>query len=224
MIVVTTWLPPESSGSRRHALCTTLGSWEQNLLYSEPVALHIADDGTRPEDAPDWSRLTSRFPIASFSTQNRMGVGASLNAGFKQALKASDVILYAVDDWALKEPFDLTPWVDLLVENEWLGMVRLGPPHPNVTGRVQHFDERWGLVLDRYSYAFAHRPALYHRRFIEAYGWFQEEVSAMDCELDYAKRFVDAKSGPEVMLALPHPWDHVGSVELGNVDPKAVYA
>lgn len=133
-----------------------------------------------------------------------------------------------VDDWRLDADFDLTPWVDILLDDDPrnggpVGMVRLGPPHPWLTGTIQTFPSGWGMRLDRHHYAFGHRPALYHPRMRDAYGPFAEDVSAFECERLYTERWC-ATPGPDIVLALPSPWHHVESVELAGVEPKSLGA
>lgn len=183
--------------------------------------MHISDDGS----ANIVYNSMFKDNLVTFSRQDRKGVGASLNKGFKHAFKNGNIVLYAVDDWALTQNFDLTPWVKLLNEREDAGMVRLGPPHPYTQGKIEIFTkdwQGWGLRLDRISYAFGHRPALYHKRMIDHYGWFEENSSALDCELDYAARFIRDEHGPDIVLALPHPWQHdYSSDSLSEMEPNA---
>lgn len=219
-IVVTTWLPPdeEQRHDRIRALRMAVYSWSTQLQYDGRVNLHIADDGTEDADIhqlvyPVWQRS----PI-TVTTQRRRGVGASLNAGFTEALQQGDLVAYFVDDWQLQQPLDITPWAQLLAEDEDIGMVRLGPPHPDLTGQVKAFAQGWALLLQRHNFAFAHRPALYHRRMYDYYGPFKERVNALHCEHDYNQRFCTAR-GPKILLALHHPWQHLESVELSAVQP-----
>lgn len=219
-IVMTTYFPSGDDGDKRLATAAlTVKSWVREMHYLSAIRLHVADDGS--DDYYDnfvWS--FDDIP-ATYSKQNRRGVGASLNAGFRQAFKLSPIVLYCVDDWLLMEPLVLTPWVKLLLEREDVGMVRLGPPHPKISGTVETFTEDWqgwGLRLNRLGYAFGHRPALYHKRMIDSYGWFAEDCDAMVCEKKYNAGFCQS-SGPDIVLALPHPWQHLESVELGFIDP-----
>jgi hypothetical protein len=229
-IVSTTYFPAGIDGAtRRIAAQQALESWDRHLNYQGELRLHVADDGS-----PDGNAVgVSRFPFM-VSRQERRGVGASLNAGFRQAFERSPLALYAVDDWEVVEPFDLTLWADLLMEREDIGCVRLGPPHPGTRGSVEMFSleaeppanpERggWFLRLDPYGFAFGHRPALYHRRMIDAYGWFEEGVNALECERLYAERYArESLFGdmPQVVLALPHPWRHIDSIELADIEPE----
>lgn len=238
-IVLTTYNPGGVGGDLRfQSLKKTLKSWESNLQYEGILRLHIAEDQLRETKYPDPTPFSYglanlqdfrwREQIPTFSNQDRKGVGASLNTGFRAIwdVTPNALILYAVDDWALTEPFNLTPWARLLLEREDVGMVRLGPPHPNLSGTVEIFTNEWqgwGLRLARHHYAFGHRPALYHRRMIDAYGWFKEDCSALECEQLYNEKFCESKVksvGPDIVLALQHPWRHLDSVELADIDPS----
>jgi hypothetical protein len=221
-VVMTTWFPEGSH--RAEVASSTLASWAQNLrYYNGSMALHVADDGTPDLELPEFivGEVFKKQPVTR-SQQQRHGVGASLNAGFGKAFERSPLVLYAVDDWALTQPFDITPWAQLLMECEDVGMVRLGPPHPQISGHVEIFTNNWqgwALRLDRAGYAFGHRPALYHKRMIDYYGWFAEDCDALVCEKKYNAKFCQDLGGPDVVLALPHPWQHLDSVELAYVDP-----
>lgn len=225
VIVMTTYFPDNDKGEeRRLAAIQTFKSWEEHLKYSAASDAHlkvcISDDGS-PVFPP--FRWFNGYLVTS-SLQHRKGVGASLNAGIKRAREIighSPIIMYMVDDWKLTQDFDISPWVRLLAEREDVCMVRLGPPHPNTRGKVEMFTEEWqgwGLRLDRYAYAFGHRPALYHPRMILNYGWFEENVSALECERLYAEKFVNLP-GPDIVLALPHPWKHIDTFSMSGMEP-----
>lgn len=239
-IVLTSYNPGGVEGDLRfQAVSKTLKSWEDNLRYTGILRLHIAEDQLLETEYPEPVPFSRRLPdlgewhrwrnqIITYSNQDRRGVGASLNAGFKAIwdVTPNALILYAVDDWMLTESFDLTPWARLLLEREDVGMVRLGPPHPDLTGTVEIFTNEWqgwGLRLERHHFAFGHRPALYHRRMIDAYGWFEENCSALECERLYNEKFCGSKVksvGPDIVLALQHPWQHLESIELADLDPS----
>lgn len=226
LIAMTTWLPPEGWKARLAAVIEATSSWQKCLRHDGPIHLAIGDDGS------DADRLRLLYHLAecwwrgdsTVSRASRQGVGASFNRCLEMANAWQvDHVLYAVDDWKLTEGLDLEPWLRLLATHEDIGCVRLGPPHPDVTGRVEVAPGlepgNWWLRLDRHHFAFAHRPALYHRRFFEAYGAFDEGVNAYECEHLYSERF-NAAEGPGVALALPHPWKHLDSVELAGVNPQ----
>lgn len=223
-VVVTTYLPDGHAGAMRAiAVNRTLESWLNYLRYNGELCLHIADDGSNEPliRLNEWIHRE-----VTYSRQNRKGVGASLNAGFRRAFETSPLVAYFVDDWALTRTFDLTPWAQLLMEREDVGMVRLGPPHPGIAGRVEMFTDNWqgwGLRLWRQGFAFAHRPALYHKRMIDRYGWFAENVNALECEHRYNMVFCsipDSITMPDIVLALPHPWQHLDTPSLSALEPE----
>lgn len=226
-IVMTTYFEEGERGEQRfEAAYKTLVSWRNFLAYKGTIHLHLADDGFPNkqfglffiEAAKIWR---DRDHKVTFSRQARQGVGASLNTGFRYGFTVSPVVLYAVDDWSLIDPFDITSWVQLLVEREDVGMVRLGPPHPGLTGRIQAFTrdhQSWGLCLDRQGFAYGQRPALYHQRFYEAYGAFGERMTALRCEQEYMGR-IAVTPGPDIVLALPHPWRHIDTISLSALEP-----
>lgn len=217
-IVCTTYFPLNAELTRMSVAKKTIQSWHEFLVYDGPINLILSDDGSRASVSNDiWQR-----GLVYRTWQDRGGVGASLNKGFKTAFSQSGpVACYFVDDWALTEPFYLTPWVYLLLKREDVGMVRLGPPHPNTRGSVEAFTDHiqsWGMRLERYGYSCGHRPALWHQRMIEHYGWFSEECSALECEKIYVEAF-NRQQGPDVVQALPSKFFHLDSVELADIDP-----
>ena len=231
-IVMTTYFPPGEIGARRAAAAKdTIETWRDHLRYGAEIQLHIADDGSAPEyQRAVIDRAQYLFTTITTSRQERHGVGASLNAGCRKAFEESPdgLVLYAVDDWTLTAPFDLTLWAEM-IGPAGLGCLRLGPPHPHLTGRIQHWDEGeggnpglWYLVLERHHFAFGHRPALYHRRLFEHYGWFTEDVNAYECERLYAVK-INNTLGPGIGLALHHPWIPIAEepeLELAGIDPR----
>lgn len=223
LVLATTYFPPDPRGALRmeQQSIPALTSWYNLLDYDEDILLYIADDGSSTEDlsklitSSNWVR---DFPVG-WSIGQREGVGASLNRGIRYAKENSiECILYPVDDWKLMRKFDLTPWVELLQENEDIGAIRLGPPHPNLRGTIQMFSQGWTLRLDRYGYAASMRPTLFHQRFWEAYGLWPEHMNALETERIYTEHF-NATPGPDILLALPDLWEPLQAVELSAMVP-----
>lgn len=221
-IVVTTYVPTDTT--RADALLMAAESWRSRLCSEGFIDLIVEDDGS-PDDA--WLRkLEDVWPELRYET-GRGGVGASLNRGLAKAFERSPIALYAVDDWALTEDFDITPWVQLLESRTTVGCVRLGPPHPGITGSVEAFTANWqGWALQLTpgnGIVAAQRPALWHKRFFDALGPWKENCSALECEDDMNRRFNVAfgrdPSTPAIVLALPHPWYHIDTVSLSAINP-----
>lgn len=217
-IVMTTWFPPDERGPKRLEIAKqALTTWVDRLIYQGEVILHIADDGSGIERQLEVL-LATWLGEGHITRQSRRGVGASLNAGMGCAFAGGRLVLYLVDDWSLTQPFDITPWATLLEHDDSIGMVRLGLAHPDLTGKVCHDPEsgQYFLRLDRHHYAFGFRPALFHRRMS---GPFAEEVSSNEAERLYAERY-GRGTGPDIALALLHPWEHLYGVELSAVEPS----
>lgn len=225
-IVATTWLPPGLEKERLMDFQIAVYSWYKHLkLSSGKIHLHLADDGTTEEwfnvlklEAQNTWSLKGDAKV-TFSQQRRKGVGASLNAGIDIAKRTSPFFFYAVDDWELLTDLDLTRWVSVM-EDPSIGQIRFFS-HPDLTGKIVFLDGLWAIQIDRHHFAFAHRPALYHTRMIEAYGKFDEMVNAYECEQFYNERYCK-ESGPRIIMALPDQWKHLGSVELAHITPGAI--
>lgn len=229
-VVVTTWLPPGLAGGKRfNVMKQARRSWGDYLIYEDDPRLPsasfnyvIGDDGSDPPTLPQIAEIY-RAPRCRVTMLpgTRQGVGASLNRCFECAFQISPVALYAVDDWALSNVLDITPWVKLLLQDESIGAVRLGPPHPDLTGRVMHLGELgWALALDRHHYAFSFRPTLFHKRMIDWLGGFEEGVSSLECERLANERWCADPDAPGIVLALPSPFEHLYSVELSALVPE----
>jgi hypothetical protein len=224
-IVMTTYFPNKE---RLLAANETINSWKEHIKFNSPLNLHVADDGTEFLNIEDsFNNLLqfgdTVFDRTTYSFNRQRGVGESLNKGFAKAFESSPYVLYAVDDWALTQDFDLTPWIEVLEKREDVGMVRLGPPHPHTEGKIEPLTDNWqswGLRLNRKGYAFGHRPAMYHKRMIDCYGWFKTDCSAIECEKDYSHKVNSNPLGPDVVLALPHPWQHIYTTSMSEVNPS----
>ena len=212
-IITTTYYPDSKLGRERADVAgQAIESWFNHLKYDGEFRLHIADDGSGIafEIGGGYNKMVSR--------QHRKGVGASLNTGFKSAFTHSPLALYIVDDWILQKDLDLNPWAALLTKNESLGIVRLGPPHPGLTGEVIKYEQGWALSLDKHDYAYAMRPSMYHKRFFDAYGWFSEQINCWECERIFNEH-VCATNGPGIVYALPDSWYHKDTLPLGTMEP-----
>jgi hypothetical protein len=191
------------------------------MKYDGELRLHVADDGSVVEWEPEkiWPGPVTR------SRQERYGVGASLNAGFREAFKTSPLVFYGVDDWQLQQVFDLSPWAQLLMEHEDVGIVRLGPPSPFMRGEVVIYTtnwQGWGLKAEPYGFCVGHRPEIFHKRMIDTYGWWEEGINACEVERRYTVAWA-ADPKLQIVLALPHPWFHIdpslGVPSLSEIEP-----
>lgn len=217
-LMVAVYFPPGEPGRiRQSGFRESLRSWQANLYYEGDLSLLVVNDGPALADWPEW-----QGPQRALG-HPRGGLGASFNLGFRDALARSPLAANIVDDWMLVQPFDLTPWALLLMEYEKAGAVRLLAPYPGTTGTIHPLPHGWAVILNRHNLAGGLRPTLYHRRFFDAYGWFDEACSSWECERMFNERFCQS-TGPESVLALPLPWRESSgaAVFLGQTDPMAV--
>ena len=224
VILVTTYIPP-GGALRLEAVERTAGSWIEYLKYDGDIHVHIADDGSGPDLDVEgfWRSLVGDWATLSFSRQERQGVGASLNTGLRICHEIAPITLLTVDDWALIHPLDVTPWHQVLAKYPAVGCVMLGVSDPGMRGGQLL---RWKLDTlaaatvswERYRCYWNMKPALYHKRFFDAYGPLPERASAVDVDKIYNKHVCSSK-GPTVELALLHPWRHIWSIELGDIEP-----
>ncbi len=226
LAILITAYAPVGGNIRCNAAVQAVESWKKHLAFDGSLHVHVADDGTPPEMEEVygrifWEQLIGDWATFSYSRQERQGVGASFNRGFQICHSTTPYVLYAVDDWELTGDLDVTPWVDILREEESVGCIRLGAVNPFMRGgELKRFKNgRYGIIWERYSYYWSQRPAVYHSRFLKAYGPFPEEVDALVVDRIYNERICES-SGPDVVLAVLEPWRHLPSIELGDIDPK----
>ncbi len=212
-IVTTTYFPDNAQGRRRADFAQKcIRSWNKYLHYDGPITIHIADDGS------PINTILRNEPNIVRSYGDRKGVGASLNRGLQTSFVVSPLVVYIMDDWMLEEKIHLSPWVRLLLEDKDIGIVRLGPPHPGLTGEVINYPHGWALKLDRHHFAYGLRPAIYHKRFFDAYGWFNEGESAVETERKFNINFCESE-GPCIIHAIFSPWKHMRTLDLGELEP-----
>ena len=211
-IIVPVFFPEGERGvARKQDFLFSLATWQRYLLGSfRVVPVH---DGPLPQglDLPE-----------GIVGEHRRGIGASLNLGFARAFEQADVVIHFIDDFRLTTTYDLAPWVELLREREDIGIVNLSAPFPNCTGTVAPLGTHtWGILLNRHNIAAGLRPAVYHQRFFEFYGPYDECVNAWECERLFNERFCQRPEGPHSVLALPFPWECTSSIETGQEEPCA---
>lgn len=218
IIGATTYYPDSPAGEQRMLQFTeqVAMSWRLGIEYDGEVEIIAVDDDSPLEWFPSEA-IDMRF------TNDRGGVGKSLNSLFTMAAKEDSILLYAVDDWFLTYPYELTKWAKLL-DDRSIVQLRLGPAHPNLQGTIRHFDGPFALELDRHGqhgFVASHRPTLFNaREWTEQYGTWVEGVNAYDCERMMNERVHETPGdGVLHLLALEHPWSHMDSIELGDVTP-----
>ena len=198
----------------------TIMAVQRHLSYPH-LAFHIADDGSPAEHLEALRELA---PDAAVSNAERKGVGRSMNLGQAACWQRADYVLWLEDDWELEHPFDLRPCVELMHEREDVGMVRLGYISPGIEGQlISGAGRLWWKLRKGETYTFTGHASLRHRRFVDAYGYYQEGLPPGETELHMCGAF-NRKEGPSVVVpAFTGEWGvfgHIGSESLKNVRPE----
>lgn len=211
----------------------TIRSVREMVVYPN-IGFHIADDGSGAgyiqallnEIGPSY------HTTVSLTAQPSGGVGHNMNLGIETCLERADLWLHLEDDWALREPLDLTPCVELLVDDPNIGMVRLGRLSADLLGRSYSGAGKlwWLLQRNANPYIYSGNAALKHRRFHEAYGSYKEGLTPGKTELWYCGQFNANKEGPGIVwpawLTYEQTFQHIGDhqsfkwwIETGGLTP-----
>lgn len=181
----------------------TIKSVKANLVYPN-IGFHIADDGSNTSDNPSYvqslvDEIGPEYSI-TVSDSKRGGVGKNMNLGIHAVLDRADLWLHLEDDWALRGPLDLLPCVQLLVEDETVGMVRLGRLSAGIKAETLAGANKmwWRLKKNSDTYVFSGNAALRHRRFHSHYGPYKEGLMPGQTELVHCNKF-NVTPGPDIV-------------------------
>lgn len=214
---------------------TLSGLWE-NLYYSGDFRFLIADDktpGNYLQEIEKWFRGNIPGEIQTISTLSNGGWGANANHALDFA--QNNVLLFLEDDYILKSPIDITPYVALLMAHEGIGLVRLDGigghkivAHVNETDISDYLpDYRQGMGLQgklnyfladrtsRETWLYSNRPHLKHSRFHNFYGEYPVGLKLGATEESFAHAVKDKMALPGApAIAIPLDatgwWDHIG--------------
>ena len=177
----------------------TINSVKANLIYPN-IGFHIADDGSGPEYVDALREAIGPTYSISVSNGDQRGVGKNMNLGIHAVLDRADLWLHLEDDWALRGKLDLLPCVQLLMETETVGMVRLGRLSAGLDAQSFSGADKlwWRLTKNSNTYIFSGNAALRHRRFHSHYGPYKEGMMPGQTELTYCNQF-NLNKGPDIV-------------------------
>jgi hypothetical protein len=145
----------------------TLRSALDNLTYSGPLCVHIADDGSGPGYREKLIQLAEGYAHiqgVGVTNSEQGGYGRNYNLATQVIHGHSSIVLPLEDDWELLRHLDLDHLVRALVEGKF-GCIRLG--YLGITqplkGELVAANERLWLLLDPASeerHIFAGHPRL----------------------------------------------------------------
>lgn len=203
----------------------TIDAAQALLRYDGPLAWYVADDGS-PADHVEAvaARVRGTLPPGSSlfgHHSERRGYGANANAAWRAADAISPLTFWLEDDWELTSPLDLTPYADALADPE-LGMVRLGYLNRGIAGSTvaaagQLYWRLYHEPVEGVELVFTGHPALRHRRYRDAYGWYPTGLKPGETELGYAFNYRTGAGAPWIVWPVDYPmWGrfaHIGAVK-----------
>lgn len=208
---------------RTETALKTIEGIKQNLRYPN-LGFLIADDGTPGDHV---SRLVDMVgPNYSLYVHDsaRKGVGHGMNWGLQKTWEIGGVLtLMLEDDWLLREPFDITPHVNLLMNHEKYGMVRLGYMSAGPLAEVVSVEGRLWLEFlpSMFTYNYAGHASLRHKRLHDSVGMFSEGLAPGANELDFCAKYNATVGAPAIVWDFNYgcygPFAHIGSKSLADV-------
>lgn len=154
--------------------------------------------------------------------------GAVWNNALEKIFERFQIYFRLEDDFVLKEPLDITPYVNLLWKRGDIGMIRLGLMPIDlklfsVVVKDQDFGDRIFFdCLPETNYAYSGNPGLVHKRLHDAAGYFHTSKNPGEIEVDFDYRIRQAmlNGGPRIWWPLElgkygtyGVWDHIGRVK-----------
>lgn len=170
-----------------------------NLIYPH-LNFYVADDGSKPDHIDSVLSRFTDVNLIGWHTISFGTYGANANRAYQAVSNQGKLTLWVEDDWELKEKLDLYPYAAMLMENEDIGMVRMGYLNLNMRGQVIGLNGRvmWRLDRDADPYVFTGHPSLRHERFMNAYGPYPEGLMPGETELAFAYQY-RYKQGPDIL-------------------------
>lgn len=165
----------------------TLQSTMKNLLYPKDlVTFYIADDGSSPEHFKAVKECieSNGFGIIGYHNkkirhegqEDTYNAGLGWNLGLGICHQNTDYVLVLEDDWNLDEPFEITPYINLLRENEKVGLCSFRILSVEADVHTVGYNSEIYLRYDSTTqYAYSGNPHIRHARYTKHYGWFAED-------------------------------------------------
>lgn len=222
-IVMTTYAPDDARAVCAQRVVQSLSDF---LMCEEPIALHIADDGSEPRytsDLVSYAEALGNFEAVTFTVANRLGIGGSLNRALRTI--TPELWLYITDDWLVLDYWNINKAVKLVREHRY-DYVRLGPIHPGLLGRTKYIEGlEYFLELNPGfgGVCFATRPFLANWDFYSHMGPFPEKLDAYDTERIYAERARDRNARMAFcgLFDTRSLFEHIGDVSpVGKIKPS----
>jgi GT2 family glycosyltransferase len=210
---------------RTECAVRTVRALKKHLLWPD-LWWMISDDGSEPEHVHAIVKEIGPNQEINMYNSNRAGVGHGMNVSIHGILKISPLVLTMEDDWELMRPLDLRPYVNLLMNDETIGMIRMGYISPGIEAEVVAAEGLlwWKLHQNGYQYVFSGHPNLRHFRYFDRVGYYQEGLPPGQTELDMCAKYNACSNAPSIMWPADYGsmglFGHIGSDSLAGVQPE----
>lgn len=202
----------------------TIQSTLENLVYpKELIAWFVGDDGSPKAHEQALRKALDGQRLIEYSNERWRNEGEEKTFFSGQvwnhvlgiAHQHSDFVLWLEDDWVLENKLNLEPYIHLLQEREEVGMVTFRIL--SVGAEVMTIGHNGEIFLQygrRTQYGYCGHPTLRHARFVRFYGWFHEQRTPGEIEIDMDSRYRGMTNGPHVWrpatLDQWGAWHHIG--------------
>lgn len=168
---------------------------------------YIADDGS-PQGHMDaiFAALARRgetlyqYHNETFSQRPYCGTGWNIALGHAHNL--TDYVLWLEDDWVLKKPIDIRPYIRLLMEKPEVGIVSMRGLSLGLRMEVTGHNGIHYLKIMKYGFegsmCYSGNPHIRHRRYTDHYGYFSTNNSPGDIEIVCDNQYRGDFHGPEI--------------------------
>ena len=203
------------------AVRTVNGIAEKLDYPKELVTFYVADDGSPSThmDAILMAISNGGYKLSGYHNQKfQHGTpfcGIGWNMGLRKAHQTSDYIMLLEDDWVLKQPMDIRPYMWMLMERSDVGIVRMsGLTTDNILQVRAHRGIHYLEYLRSARFCYSGNPHIRHLRFTEYYGLFDTDRTPGDMEVYFDGKFRHMANGPNIWRPVDHPawgiFDHIG--------------
>ena len=183
--------------NRTAVACHCLDAMCKNLKYSGAIKWIICDDRSDPGHIEAMENVLRDNGIDNYAVKctndNSWGLGASMNNGLKEAFSISEIVLTTEDDFLLIRDFNITEFVQIILENNVAG-IRFGNLlTTNSSGmhtvKISESRIKGFLTVEggdvpnlRHRYVFNNQVMLRHKRIYDKIGLYDENCRAEDAE------------------------------------------
>jgi len=217
VILVTTWCGPEERGLaeiRLEYTQKTINGLKKHFKYPN-YSWHISDNhsGQEYKDRVIAMLGDDRWTLTDLG--KAVSFGKSVNVAQQAAFSHADIVAFWLDDVWLDRDLDVKSCVQLLLEDEEIGAIRLKPHQLRTEGYSinRHGRIWWRLHKDSPGgFIFTLAPNIRHKRFFETYSPYDESLF----NLDHLEHSLDANfratPGPGIVCpeefwsAIQIPW------------------